>query len=137
MAAGKRLPEAGEEVTMEARSIESLATTPDGRLVNKLKLAMQEFQNIEEALPLQIAISFLMVAQNEGCSLTDIWKQTGWAQSTVSRHLLDLGEYNRHKEKGHGLVKSERDPMELRRNIYTLTPKGKVLAAKIIDIMKM
>ena len=109
----------------------------DQRLLNKLKLAMNEFQHIEEAIPLQLCITFLMVAMHEGCSLTDIWKQTGWAQSTVSRHLLDLGEFNRHKQPGHNLVKSDRDPMELRKNIYTLTPKGKVIATKILDIMKM
>jgi DNA-binding MarR family transcriptional regulator len=110
--------------------------TEDQRLLNKLKLAMNEFQNIEEAIPLQLCITFLMVAMHEGCSLTDIWKHTGWVQSTVSRHLLDLGDYNRHKGPGHGLVRSERDPMELRKNVYTLTPRGKILAAKVLDIMK-
>ena len=109
----------------------------DQRLLNKLKLAMSEFQNLEESIPLQLCITFLIVGLNDGCSLTDVWKQTGWAQSTVSRHMLDLGPYNRHKQPGFGLVQSERDPMELRKNIYSLTPKGKVLMNKIIDIMRM
>lgn len=109
----------------------------DQRLLNKLKLAMSEFQNLEESIPLQLCITFIIVALNDGCSLTDVWKQTGWAQSTVSRHMLDLGPYNRHKQPGFGLVQSERDPMELRKNIYSLTPKGKVLAAKILDIMRL
>ena len=111
--------------------------TEDQRLIHKLTIILQEFQKVDETISLQLCITFLLVAQNEGCSLTDIWKQTGWVQSTVTRHLLDLGQFNRQKGPGYNLVQSERDPMELRKNIYTLTPKGKALYKKLVEMMKL
>lgn len=111
--------------------------TEDQRVINKLIIVLQEMQKIDEAISLQLCITFLLVAQNEGCSLTDIWKQTGWVQSTVTRHTLDLAQFNRHKQPGYNLIQSERDPMELRKNIYTLTGKGKALYKKLTELMKL
>ena len=120
-----------------AKSHLKAVVTEEQRLLNKLKIVMQEMQKIDETISLQLCITFIMVAMHEGCSLTDIWKQTGWAQSTVSRHMLDLGQFNRHKGPGFNLIQSERDPMELRKNIYTLTPKGRALANKVTELMRL
>lgn len=75
--------------------------------------------------------TFLYVAINEGCSLTDIARETGWSQSTLSRHLLDLGPVFRDKTPGYQLIQIERDISNLRTNVYTLTAKGKLLMRKI------
>ena len=109
----------------------------DQRSLERVKLLLSAFKEIDETMPLQIAITFLEVAIHEGCSLTDIWKMTGWSHSTLSRHLLDLGERNRHKEEGLQLIESRRDPLELRKNIYTLTPKGRKLVQKLISLLRM
>lgn len=111
--------------------------TQDQRDLNKLAMVFQTMQEIDEAMPIQVALTFLMVAMNEGCSMTDIWKHTGWAQSTVSRHLLDLGPKDRHHKPGFGLITFEKDPMELRKNIYKLTPRGRALAGKLLNIVRM
>src|SRR3546814_8246995 len=78
--------------------------------------------------------SFVDVALNEGKSLGELAELVGSNASTVSRHLLDLGERNRRMEPGYGLVDRRVDPMELRKNSYFLTPKGKALAASIDGI---
>lgn len=74
---------------------------------------------------LQMMQALLLVAQNEGLSLTDLCDLAGVAQSTMSRHLLDLGERNRLREPGLGLLVGKTDLQDSRRKRYTLTPKGR------------
>lgn len=109
----------------------------DQRSLERVKLLLNAFKEIDETMPIQLAITFLEVAVHEGCSLTDIWKKTGWSQSTLSRHLLDLGERDRHKNPGLHLVESRRDPLELRKNVYTLSMKGRKLSQKLISLLRM
>lgn len=109
----------------------------DQRSLERIKQLLMAFKDIDETMPIQIAITFLEVAIHEGCSMTDIWKKTGWSQSTLSRHLLDLGERDRHKNPGLQLLESRRDPQELRKNIYTLTGRGKKLQQKLLSLLRM
>lgn len=111
--------------------------TEEQRLLDKVAIILSAFKEVDESMQIQLAMTFLMVAMHEGCSLTDIYKQTGWAISTISRHLLDLGERNRNKNPGLNLVESRRDPMELRKNIYTLTPRGRKLAGKLVSLVRL
>src|SRR3546814_10232505 len=83
---------------------------------------------IGPTIPTQLVQTFVDVALNEGKSLGELAELVGSNASTVSRHLLDLGERNRRMEPGYGLVDRRVDPMELRKNSYFLTPKGKALA---------
>jgi DNA-binding MarR family transcriptional regulator len=69
------------------------------------------FQAYNPTMPIQMAASFLLVAKNEGKSLRELCDLSGVAQSTMSRHLLDLGERNRRFGEGLGLVRGEIDPM--------------------------
>jgi DNA-binding MarR family transcriptional regulator len=87
---------------------------------------------VNEHMPLQLAHTFLMVAMSEGKSLREYADMAGVAQSSMSRRLLDLGQKNRKNEPGYLLIDRMQDPMELRKNIYTLSPKGKLLAAKVV-----
>lgn len=105
--------------------------TKDQRRLNTLNMLLNEFVEIKPTANIAQVQTFLMVAMHEGCSLTDIIKSTGWPQSTVSRHLLDLGPFLRDKSPGFGLIDRKTDPMELRKNIYTLTPKGAELVRKV------
>ena len=111
--------------------------TDEQRELLKLQLMLNLFNELSPTMPLQVAQTFLLVCIHEGCSLTDLLKRTGWSQSTLSRHLLDLGKRNRHKEPGLNLVDSQRDPMELRKNIYTPTPKGRKLIQELLDLQKL
>jgi DNA-binding MarR family transcriptional regulator len=89
-------------------------------------------EEIAEMIPLQIVTTFLLVAQYEGKSLREYTELSGIAQSTMSRHLLDLGERHRAgKKEGYGLVDRRQDPMELRKNEYKLTAKGRKLVTKL------
>lgn len=92
--------------------------------------------SIDPTVPTQLVQAFLAVRLNEGQTLTDIAEHLGTNISTASRQLLDLGERNRKGEPGYGLVDRKVDPMNLRVNRYSLTPKGRLLAKELADIMK-
>lgn len=133
------------EMVMDSPAPPAVAEVPhmkaivseDQRSLERIKILFSAMKDIDETMPIQLAITFLEVAIHEGCSLTDIWKKTGWSQSTLSRHLLDLGERDRHKNPGLQLIESRRDPAELRKNIYTLTPKGRKLAQRLLSLLRM
>ena len=92
-------------------------------------------REISPTMPVQIAQSFVVVAMNEGKSVGELATIAGAKQSTMSRHLLDLGDRNRQGQEGFGLVTRGIDPTELRRTQYTLSPKGKVLLDTLTGVM--
>jgi DNA-binding MarR family transcriptional regulator len=111
--------------------------TEEGRLLHKAKLMLAAFSNVNPTMPIQVATTFLIVAMNEGSSLVDIQKYSGFRQSTISRHLMDLGARNRKREPGFGLIEVRPDSVDLRRNEYYLTPKGKSLINQLVDILRV
>jgi DNA-binding MarR family transcriptional regulator len=108
-------------------------TADEERRLRALVHILEYFQDHEPQIPASMIEAFLLVALNEGCSLRDIVELSGKPQSTVSRHLLDLGERNRKMEPGLGLVAWRIAPDELRRKEYSLTPKGRSLLRRILS----
>lgn len=88
---------------------------------------------IESEMPLQQLHCLLVIAQSEeGMSLTDIASKVGIGLATASRYVAALGKQNRHREEGLLLVESFEDPMERRKKIIRLTPKGRAAINKLI-----
>jgi DNA-binding MarR family transcriptional regulator len=104
----------------------------DERKLRALVHVLDYFQGHAPQIPASMIEAFFLVAMNEGCSLKDVVELSGKPQSTISRHLLDLGEFNRNREPGLGLVAWRVSPMELRRKEYYLTPKGKGLLRRVL-----
>lgn len=94
------------------------------RKLNKVFLKFRELQNM---MPLPLAQTLVLVALNEGKSLVELMRMAGVSQSNMSRYLLELSDRTRDGDlgSGMGLVTRETDPMELRRNMYSLSPKGR------------
>ncbi len=87
---------------------------------------------IDPEMPLQQARCLFIVAQSEeGMSLSDIAKKAGIGLATASRYIGALGKINRRREEGLKLIESFEDPMERRKKIIRLTPKGKIIIQKI------
>jgi DNA-binding MarR family transcriptional regulator len=103
----------------------------DVKLVTKIIRAIEAMQAHGPSMPLQVARTFLLVAQDEGKMVTEYQKIAGVSQASMSRHLLDLGRFTRSKQPGMGLVVAEVDPNDLRVRRYRLTPKGRHLKSKI------
>lgn len=104
--------------------------------LRSLMAAIEPFREIRSTMPLQYVVAFLLVAMEEGLSVSDYAQRAGVSLSVMSRHLLDIGERNRHMEEGFGLVTSRQSPAELRKNELYLTPKGKALMHKIVRQLK-
>ncbi len=98
----------------------------------RLLRSLNVFKLLNERMPLQYVTSFLAVATDEGNGVTHYAKRLGVNVTTMSRHLLDIGERNRNMEPGYGLVTYRADPLELRKHQYFLTPKGKQLIHSIM-----
>lgn len=109
----------------------------DKRHLDKVSGLFQAFRSLDPTMPLQLAYTFILCAIYEGESIGDIARRAGFATSTTSRHILDLGEYDRKKNPGYQLVETIIDPMELRKKSVRLTPKGRNLLNQIITTMRL
>jgi DNA-binding MarR family transcriptional regulator len=90
-----------------------------------------ELTEIDAEFPIQWAITFLEIAQNEGASLKDIAEETGISMSVMSRTIGALANYRRMgKPYGIVTVKSAKD--DGRRKELFLSAKGKKLLAKLV-----
>ena len=105
--------------------------------LRKLHRLLGILRTVSPTLPVQVAQSLILVALNEGKTLTELATLAGAKQSTMSRHLLDLGHRNRNMEPGHGLVVRTDDPMDLRSVRFTLSEKGKLLLQDVVKLMEL
>jgi hypothetical protein len=91
---------------------------------------------IRGTMPLQYVTTFATVAAYPGRSVQEYADLVGIGQTTMSRHLLDLGPRDRHFDAGYGLIDIKMDHRDRRRHIVMLTPKGEKLARDISEIME-
>jgi len=83
-------------------------------------------------MPMSQAYSLLLIAQYEGLSLTELANRADIGMATASRYVSMFGKTIRPGEQGMGLVESYDDPMERRKKIIKLTPKGKTVVAQFL-----
>lgn len=96
--------------------------------------AIERFREIDAEMQAQSIAVLLKVAKHPvPIKMADIAEELGLSQSTVSRNVAYLGDWNRHKTKGHGLLEAYEDPMERRRKLVRLTAKGKRFLMGLID----
>jgi DNA-binding MarR family transcriptional regulator len=105
-------------------------------LVRNLLGALEPFFQLKGTLPTRCIQAFLLVAEEEGLSVNEYARRANMSMSTMSRNLLDIGERNRHMEKGFGLVASRNNPMNLREKEYYLTDTGRALLHSITRQLK-
>ena len=97
---------------------------------------LEEFRKLDPDLPIQYALSFLTLAQNEGMSMRELAERLGIAQSSASRNVAALSKWHSFGKPGLDLVQAEEDPRERRRKIISLTPKGHELIATLREMMQ-
>lgn len=110
----------------------STLTEEERRGLATLLNALEPFFAERETIPAQLIKSFLIAAMHEGEGVTELGKRAGVSQSVMSRHLLDIGDRNRHMQEGFGWVTHKTDPMELRKREVVLTHKGTALVHKVL-----
>ena len=97
----------------------------------QLQNALVELTEIDAEFPIQWAITFLEIAQNEGASLKDIAEETGISMSVMSRTIGALSNYRR-MGKPYGIITVKAAKDDGRRKELFLSAKGKKLMAKLV-----
>ena len=98
--------------------------------LDKFQTALTELTTIDPEFPLQWALVFLTIANNEGAALKDIAEETGISMSVMSRTIGALSNARRMgKPYGIVLVKMAKD--DKRRKELFLSAKGKRLLEKL------
>lgn len=97
---------------------------------------VQLFRELQSDLPLQTASMFAVIAANPGISIKELINQTGSSQSTVSRTISVLSQWQEVDKPGYDLVWTKEDPHERRRKLVFLTEKGEEFAAELADIIR-
>ena len=103
--------------------------------IASLMRVLEEFRKLDPDLPIQYALSFLTLAENEGISMRELAERLGIAQSSASRNVAALSKWHSFGKPGLDLVQAEEDPRERRRKIISLTPKGHALIVTLRDLM--
>src|SRR4029077_1920341 len=71
-------------------------------------------------MPVNKLMTLLTVAWKEGLTVDEYAKRAGISPTTMSRHLLDLGEIDRTKQPGLGLVEGRTNVTNQREKVYEL-----------------
>lgn len=86
-------------------------------------------------VPTQVVQAFLAVALEEDKPLHEYAAELGTNLSTASRHFMDLGDRNRWKGEGHMLIQRQRNPMNEREVLMSLSGQGKLMRRLLIETL--
>lgn len=100
----------------------------------KVVKCLEEFRKIDPQMPPQTAQVFLWVCIQDGITMKDLAERVGISQSSTSRNVAALSKEHRYGKPGYDLVAATEDPMERRRKIVKLTPKGRRIAQALSDV---
>jgi len=103
--------------------------------LDRLIEVLETFRALDPDMPIQYALSFLTLARHEGLSMRELADRLGIAQSSASRNVAALSEWQSFRRPGHDLVRAEEDPRERRRKIVRLTAKGRALADRLAALV--
>ena len=105
-------------------------------LKNALK-ALQPFFDLRDTMPLQYVRAFMLVATDPGHNVTWYANKAGISPSLMARHLEDIGEVDRYREPGFGLVEQFVNPRDRRERLMHLTDKGRDIAHNICAALRL
>ena len=118
------------------KDFDSTLTADEVAAARALMLALEPFRQIRTTMPLQYLYTFCLVCTEEGLGVTEYAQKAEVPVTVMTRHLLDIGDRNRNKEAGFGLITQERDLHDLRRHHARVTPTGKTTLGKILRALK-
>lgn len=105
--------------------------------LSKLLLALKPFFDIEHpVLPAAYIKAALLVATEEGLTVSDYAAKAGVSSTVMTRNLLDIGQINRKREEGLQLVEQVRDPLDLRKHRAKLTPQGRKMMHDVLRALR-
>lgn len=97
---------------------------------------IERFREIDGEMQAQAMAVLMKVAKSPlPIRMHDIAIELGLSQSTISRNVAYLGDWNRRKEAGHKLLEAYEDPAERRRKLVRLTAKGRRFVKSLNEII--
>ena len=107
------------------------------RVVQTLLAALKPLTNLRGSIPLPYVTTFLMVALDEGKSVSTYARAVGVKDRRVmSRYLRDIGDRARNGGPGLGLVTITPHPAHPQRRQVLLTVKGRSIAKSMLREMR-
>jgi DNA-binding MarR family transcriptional regulator len=97
-----------------------------------LFVALKPFRDINPSMPLSYVTAYLLVAMKEGRGVSEYAGDVDISPTVMTRNLLDIGDRNRQREEGYGLVTQERDLFDLRKHNAKITAKGKSIMKHVM-----
>ena len=111
-------------------------TQAEHQALQRLFRAVKHFRAMMgPAVPSQVIQAFLAVALDEGRPLHEYATALGSNLSTVSRHFMDLSDRNRTKGEGHMMVLRQRNPMNEREVLMSLSGQGKLMRRLVLETL--
>lgn len=86
---------------------------------------LSRLREVDPDMPMAQAYCLLLIAADEGLSLKELATRANIGMASASRYVSAFGVPPRSGSKGLGLVTAREDPLERRKKIIKLTPKGK------------
>jgi DNA-binding MarR family transcriptional regulator len=122
---------------MAANTIKPTFSEEDRDILRKEYLALTPFFNLDHpVLPAAYIKALLLVGIEEGLGVSEYAERAGTTPTVMTRNLLDVGDLNRQRQPGLGLITQERDIMDLRRHRARLTPKGATTLRQMLTALK-
>jgi DNA-binding MarR family transcriptional regulator len=104
-------------------------------LLYRLLKVEQLFRLTDEEVPAQLVTVFCYIASHNPCHMLAIQEDVGLSCNSVSRNTDWLSTTHRLGKPGMGLITKEVDPINARRKLVSLTPKGQIMADQIKAIL--
>lgn len=106
------------------------------KALHKLYRAVEEARKIDPEMQAHTLNIFLVVCMHPNVTMKDLGERLGVSQATMSRNIAALGKVHRLNRPGYDLCIAEEDPVERRRKVVNLTPKGKRVRDALVEIME-
>lgn len=87
-------------------------------------------------VPSQVIQAFLAVALEEGRPMHEYAAILGSNLSTTSRHFMDLSDRDRAKREGHMMVVRQRNPLNEREVLMSLSSQGKLMRRLVLETLQ-
>ena len=103
--------------------------------MQKLAQAVELFRTHDKEIPAQVIATFLYVASHDDCLKSDLEKELMFSTASGSRNTDWLSDFHRLNKAGLGLLIKYRDPTNRRKQILKLSPKGRILAKQLKQLL--
>lgn len=108
-----------------------------GNNIQKLIRVVEKLRSYDAEMQAQTIQLLLTASQDKsgvGMPMATLADKVGLAQSSCSRNVAALGRVNRRKEPGLNLLVAVEDPLDCRRKLVRLTPKGQRLIDELTEL---